>query len=438
MTHHLLSFLGTGNYEPCKYQFKGKSSSVVTYIQLAFLELLEELHSDKAKVSIFLTKKAREKHWESLPNYSYSHYGLAQYIQKQYPTLCIEAVDIPEGGSPEELWQIFSTIFECIQESETLYADITHSFRSLPMFGLVLLNYARMLKNIRVGGIYYGAFEALGSPAQINAVPPEQRIAPVFDLTSVYSLMEWNTAVNLFLQAGRAEELAQIVRTQLKPILSDPGKRNLEAIGEQKLADMLKIVSMDLLTNRGQDLRKGETFFRLQKTFSDLQGKTLTLKPLEPLLKEVEKKFSRFQMNSIKNGYRGVEWCIQHGWIQQGITQLQETIITHMLELLKEKSNDREKRQMVSTLFDAKGNPLGNGKYQHCLEKDPSFTRRVFEHSFCKVAFKPYNQLRDPRNDINHGGYVEQTSAQRFEQNLKEAFEELKNRYREEYGEDLY
>ncbi len=64
--------------------------------------------------------------------------------------------------------------------------------------------------------------------------------------------MEWSTAVHLFLRTGRAEELAEMVRTGLKPFLSAPGKLNLEDIGAQKLADKLKQISLDLLTNPGR------------------------------------------------------------------------------------------------------------------------------------------------------------------------------------------
>jgi len=441
MNSHFLSFLGTGNYETCRYEFKGKISSPVPYIQLALLELLEELQDNQTKVSIFLTQKAREKHWVVSGNSSSEVIGLAAILKNRFPALTVEPIPIAEGRTAEELWNIFTIMYEQIDEGETLYIDITHSFRSLPIFGIALLNYARILKNIRVGGIYYGAFEAMGAPSIVKEIPLEKRIAPVFDLSGVYTLMEWSTAVHLFLQTGRAESLAYLVRTNLKPVLSDPGKRNLEAIGEQKLADMLNIVTLDLLTNRGEELRKGETFFRLQKIFSALQGKSLYLKPLEPLLVQIGEKFSGFSQNDTRNGYRGVEWCIQHGWIQQGITQLQETIITHMLGLLHENLKAIEKREIVSTVFDAKekpGDPHAHPGYQDCLRKDPHLTKRIFDHPFCEVAAPPYNKLRKLRNDINHGGFVEDTPAQRFKLKLKEALEDLKKQYHERFQEELF
>lgn len=430
MRNHFLSFLGTGDYEPCRYRLQAQTSSVVTYAQIALLELIPPLQEQDARVSIFLTEHARDKHSSRL---------LTQ-LKEDFPALSIQTILIPEGKTPEELWNIFSIIFEQITEGETIFLDITHSFRSLPLFSLSLLNYSRVIKDIRLGGIYYGAFEALGPRPTVQGMPPENRIAPVFDLRDVYTLMEWSSSVHLFLTSGRAEELAELVRSNLKPILSDPGKRNLEAIGEQKLADMLPSISFDLLTNRGEEIFKGESFYKLHKTFQDLQGRSLNLKPLEPLLAKVSDRLHGFQREDLRNGYRGVSWCIRHGWIQQGITQLQETVLTHLLWLLEENYKDRKKREIVSTVLGAKDSPTGSADqgYQDCLKRDPHLTKRVFDHPFCKVAAPSYNQLRDLRNDINHGGFTEETSAARFHTKLTEAFESLQNRYRGEFKEELF
>jgi CRISPR-associated Csx2 family protein len=440
MPNHLLSFLGTGNYLPCRYQHAGETSSVVNYIQLALLELLKDLQRSDTRVSIFLTREAREKHWEPDACSPSSSPRLGYLLKEKFPFINVQAVLIPEGKNTEELWQIFKIVFDHLKEGETLYLDVTHSFRSLPIFGLALLNYSRIVKNVQIGGIFYGAFEVMGPAKEVERIAPENRIAPVFDLGNVYTLMEWSTAVHVFLFTGRAEELAELVRGNLKPILSDPGKINLEAKGEQKLADMLRIVSLDLLTNRGAAIQKGETFLKLQRTFQDLQGKSLNFKPLEPLLYKVQEKIHGFREEDLRNGYRGVQWCIQHGWVQQGITQLQETIITHQLKFLSENPADREKREIVSIVFGAKGSPLGTADrgYQEGLKRNQHLTKTIFDHKFCEVASPPYNQLRDLRNSINHGGFTEQTSAIRFKTNLEESFTLLKNRYKETYGEELF
>jgi CRISPR-associated DxTHG motif protein len=42
-------------------------------------------------------------------------------------------VDIPEGRSEQELWEIFDRVASAVDEGDTILLDITHAFRSIPM-----------------------------------------------------------------------------------------------------------------------------------------------------------------------------------------------------------------------------------------------------------------------------------------------------------------
>jgi len=64
--------------------------------------------------------------------------------------------EIPDGKDTDEIWEIFDIIYNALEEDDNIYIDITHSFRYLPMLLLVLLNYAKYLKNIKIKQITYG------------------------------------------------------------------------------------------------------------------------------------------------------------------------------------------------------------------------------------------------------------------------------------------
>ena len=68
--------------------------------------------------------------------------------------MSFQAVHIPEGKSTEEMWELFEVIYSQLQEGDELYLDITNSFRYLPMLLVVLVNYAKMLKNVTVKAIF--------------------------------------------------------------------------------------------------------------------------------------------------------------------------------------------------------------------------------------------------------------------------------------------
>ena len=75
----------------------------------------------------------------------------------------VTRVEIPEGKSEAEIWEIFNIVFGSLEREDEVVFDITHAFRSIPMLAIVILNYAKMMKKVTLSGIYYGAFEVLGN-----------------------------------------------------------------------------------------------------------------------------------------------------------------------------------------------------------------------------------------------------------------------------------
>ncbi|MDY0223496.1 MAG: TM1812 family CRISPR-associated protein [Desulfobacterium sp.] len=99
--------------------------------------------------------------------------------------------------------------------------DITYGFRSLPVLLMTLIGYSRLLKNISVSGIYYGAFEVLGNYTSASEIPEEKRIAPIFDLTSFEQIIEWTQATQSFVKNGAAKDLELLANRQINPVLTD-------------------------------------------------------------------------------------------------------------------------------------------------------------------------------------------------------------------------
>ena len=66
---------------------------------------------------------------------------------------------IKEGRNKAETDEIFEAIYGVIRPKETVYFDFTHGLRNIPMQALTVIRYGKVVKNIRMGGMYYGAFE---------------------------------------------------------------------------------------------------------------------------------------------------------------------------------------------------------------------------------------------------------------------------------------
>src|SRR5690625_1692057 len=179
-----ISFLGTGRYKPCVYKsHDGEKSRVVEYVQEAILDLYCREYGEGDKAFFFLTQQAEKQHWDKLEG-----------VLGEREFQIVPVKNLPDGHTEKEIWDIFELVYSHLEEEDRVILDVTHGFRSLPMLQIVLLNYARSLKNITVEHILYGAFESLGIPLfKIDEeIPdPADREVPILNLTSFSAIQSW-------------------------------------------------------------------------------------------------------------------------------------------------------------------------------------------------------------------------------------------------------
>ncbi|CAL1241052.1 CRISPR-associated protein Csx16 [Candidatus Methylocalor cossyra] len=185
----LISFLGTGNYQPVRYfwpDFPDDPGVETRYVGHA---LAETLRADE--IIVLATAKAEETHGQKLAD-DFRAAGLPE--PKLRP--------IRDGKGPAELWENFRTLRQALAEAgaESIVLDITHGFRSQPFFAGAVVSFVRSLADrpadIRV---VYGAFEA----------KDEQGRAPIWDLTAFIELVDWTQAIREFTRTGEAETLSR-------------------------------------------------------------------------------------------------------------------------------------------------------------------------------------------------------------------------------------
>lgn len=181
----LITFLGTGDYTPACYQFGDSALSQ----DEGFFSAALASHLKPTRVISLQTQSANEKHGDALT--------------ERFRELEIEhsEVRIPEGKSESELWGIFSALTQAVPPKCILHVDVTHGFRSLPILSFIALNYLRTTRDVTLGGIHYGAFEA-----------KSDGITPVFDLSPFLTLLDWTAAADQFLATGSASRLGTLLK----------------------------------------------------------------------------------------------------------------------------------------------------------------------------------------------------------------------------------
>jgi len=320
MARVFLSFLGTNDYLPCTYYYDMKEMLNVRFVQEASLSIWCRNWTSEDRVLIFTTSEAETKNW-----YDDGHIGrdgeplrrkgLKKCIEELNLNARTEQIKIPSGQSESEIWEIFDVVLKQIRQEDEVIFDITHALRSIPMLAIVVLNYAKVTHKVKLQGIYYGAFEVLGSISEALKIPIENRRVPIFNLTPFDRLMEWAVAVDRFLVSGDARLVSKIALDTLKPDLKESKGKDEVANSLKSVANSLNVFSRNLSTCRGSKLENAIS--RLKQDLNDCKNHP-QLQALNPLLNLVKEEMSVFKNDFVSDGIKAAKWCFEHNLIQQG------------------------------------------------------------------------------------------------------------------------
>lgn len=403
MKKSFISILGTNDYLECRHSYSGNvSNPPVKYCQEDLIKFFCKNFDDDSEIRIFLTEDAERKNWldnghldedkNPIPNK-----GLKSRIEELNLNAKIIPIPIKEGFNETEIWENFQIIFESFREDEEVVVDITHSFRTLPMLLITLLNFAKQIKQIKVRGIYYAAFESLGTIQQAKNIPVEQRIVPILNLTQFSELQDWTNATYDFINNGSIKSLKRTARIYDKKNLTN--KLNSEIIEE------IDKILVDMAICRGNSIRNYD-FNLLKSRILSLKSTEGIIKPLYTLLDKLSEKFNEFTGSDIQNLLDAVKWCFEHNLYQQAITILQETIINLILLKLGYEDKNRQNRLVVSSSFYIKKNKLEEKDWAGACTNNMDLTKKVLSLKFLNEIADDFDYLSEIRNDINHAGFT--------------------------------
>ena len=349
-----ISVLGTGFYDACKYTKGSFTSSETRFIQQATLEYLK-VHNNWTtrnaegeivdRVIILLTDGAKKINWDRnitkrlnrKTDIEEAYIGLEQVLQEMNLPCPVETVNIPDGKNEDEMWTIFNAVYETLRPNDELYFDLTHSFRYLPMLVLVLGNYAKFLKGVKVKHISYGNYEARDSTTNE---------APLMDILSLTMLQDWTFAAADLIQNGNIKKLQELKENNaLVPLLRERGKKNIDRrMAEGYLDGYIQSLSNflnDMKLCQGPNILKGETINKINDCHEQVvEVFENVIAPIPPIINKIQDSLHGFEQTdslnpeSLRNGYMAAKWCYDHQLYQQSITILDENLTTHFCKYL--------------------------------------------------------------------------------------------------------
>ncbi len=408
MARVFMSTLGTNKYTLCHYKLGDNTSKLVAFIQEALVSLLCKDWTQEDRIVVFCTEEAEECNWRNGGNFPE---GLESRLKKMNLQPSIKMVPIPDGKSEEEIMEIFEKMVGELKDGDEVVLDITHSFRSIPMLATVVLNYAKILKNISVKGIYYGAFDVLGPQKKVEKMDEAKRIAPIFNLTPFDELLDWGSAINTFLKSGNAEEIQKLTAKRVGHLFKT-GQGTDTAKKLRGFANQLKSFCSDLTAARGRQIYEKAGNSGFATTIADLE-KEAEVAPVKPLLELLRPKLEPFDTGSgMKVSIEAVKWCIEHGLIPQAYILLYELCLTELCRSYGLNPMDRADREFVSSLVHVVAQNKPEPEWKGEISRRKNLARKIVETGGEKLKelFKTIQDLGNRRNDFMHGGWREDST----------------------------
>ncbi len=399
----LISFLGTSPYKSAIYTFDHKQVET-RFMQVALCKIF-----NPGRILIFTTDRAKQDNGPKLEE---------EIKEKSLPDNIWHYIEIPYANTEEEIWELFDILQKNIIPNDELIIDITHSFRSIPIISLPCMLYVSTVKQATIEGIYYGAFQGEGE------------VAPIVDITSFLELMEWSNAVSNFVSSGDIKSISNLTKRAFWHVESKQKDRKLKNNLNNFVGQFVKLQE-HILTSRVKEIGSGDMFSILKNIIKILSKKQQDLPaPFFPLLNLIEKKVEIFfeweEYNVpefVQRGLGAVNWCLEHGLIQQGHTLLQENLVSYFCWLggldWKKKHPDRSIAAQVAAVYNKDEKEWGSPA------RDNKEVVKLIQRAAGEDLLLLYKNIADSRNDINHG--FGSSKPDTFKKKLKGYVEKLKH-----------
>jgi len=370
MPKTLISFIGTGpftegeskrEYRKAKYTIGGKEAGESSFVSAV---LYEHLAIDK--LILIGTVKSM---WEEVYRYFCEQKGVEpdmdyyvalaesgesgdhrKPVEGTFDKRPLEAVLgagsrvelIPYGLNRDEQWQIFeilNRLFETLDEDE-IYLDVTHAFRSLPLFSMTVLMYLEDVREKRVAlrGVYYGMLETM---REFGGK------APIVDLSLILELQKWIKGAYALMHFGKGDLVADL-------------------LGDTNAGRAVREFSDVLALNYLHGIETGLNRF---SALADKMEEPVARMVVSPVLKEFAARLLKHRTHAARQLELSV-WHREHHNYLSAYLVLVEAMITHRCERRgwrweDYKHREKAKKQLRKNKMFKEANKIRNNLVHH-------------------------------------------------------------------------
>lgn len=194
-------------------------------------------------------------------------------IKEKMGDFCLDIILLKYGLNDSEHvenFELLKRISELLNDGDEVVFDITHSFRSLPLYELISMNYFKdvLKKDIKIKQVTY----AMGEVGKEFGGK-----VPIVDMTKTLTLLDCIRAVDEYNRFGTAYALAEILDGDEVIRLNKEEKRVLknltEPVTSNNIADIKRLIYRSNRLTKGKDRRFSEYRILLDYIFKDISDR---------------------------------------------------------------------------------------------------------------------------------------------------------------------
>lgn len=215
---------------------------------------------------------------------------------------------IKYGITEEEIKENIDIILglqQHLSNNDELIVDVTHSFRSLPMFMMNLLIYLKNVsqKNITISHIHYGMLE----------MKNELGFAPIIDLKAMMDVNEWITGAYSFSEYGNAYKISRLIQNE-----------------DQSVSTLLNEFSNLMNLNHLHAIQN------ISQRMASIKSKTYQTQlpqfTINPIVEGFIEKFNAANQKHSIFQLKVARWQLDHRKYAQAMLTINEAMITYVCE----------------------------------------------------------------------------------------------------------
>lgn len=271
---------------------------------------------------------------------------------------------IDYGLDEREIWSNFDVMMqigETLTENDEIYLDITHAFRSIPLFLYIMMDLIKIMKlkkDFKLGGLYYGMLDVIR----------ELKYAPIVDLSPLYNLTLWTRGAYNFLNFGNGYLLADLISS-------------LDL--SERIRNISDIVNINFIDEFKREID------RLSDLLKDTNSADPLIKYMRPYLMTFVDRFKGINSSS-QLQLALAKWYFENKRFAQCYICLAEAIVSRILEEYRARDSKIEWKNQ------------NREKVKYLINRTNFGTMNQFK-DLCKV----YKEISHTRNLIAHAGFAD-------------------------------